>query len=141
MSIDDGGELDEDHKFMFSLLNRCQELLEEQDDHQSAQAIITEIVQYTQDHFVNEELLMNNINYPYAKNHCEVHRMIAKQLSKKVLICSDNEILRWLITDMSTWLVEHIMEMDKPLHKYILKHKEQVGSGLKGNTEGYMYDE
>jgi hemerythrin-like metal-binding protein/PAS domain S-box-containing protein len=141
MSIDDGGELDEDHKFMFSLLNRCQELLEEQDDHQSAQAIIIEIVQYTQDHFVNEELLMNNINYPYAKNHCEVHRMIAKQLSKKVLICSDKEILRWLITDMSTWLVEHIMEMDKPLHKYILKHKEQVGSGLKGNTEGYMYDE
>ena len=141
MSIDDGGELDEDHKFMFSLLNRCQELLEEQDDHQSAQAIIIEIVQYTQDHFVNEELLMNNINYPYAKNHCDVHRMIAKQLSKKVLICSDKEILRWLITDMSTWLVEHIMEMDKPLHKYILKHKEQVGSGLKGNTEGYMYDE
>ena len=39
---------------------------------------------------------------------------------------------------MGTWLVEHIMEMDKPLHKYILQHKEQVSSGLKGNAEGYL---
>jgi hemerythrin-like metal-binding protein/PAS domain S-box-containing protein len=141
MSIDGGGELDEDHKLMFSLLNRCQEVLELQDNHHSIQTIITEVVQYTHDHFASEELLMHNINYPYAKNHCDVHRMITKQLSQKILVCSDKEVLKWLITDMSTWLVEHIMEMDKPLHKYILKHKEQVDSGLKGNTEDKMYDE
>jgi hemerythrin-like metal-binding protein/PAS domain S-box-containing protein len=138
MSIDDGGELDEDHKLMFTLLNRCQELLEEQGEHHAAQAIITEIVQYTQKHFDSEEILMDEINYPYAKNHRDVHRMITKQLGQKVLICSDKEILRWLLTDMGTWLVEHIIEMDKPLHKYILKHKQQVGNGLKGNTEGYV---
>ncbi len=138
MSIDDGGELDEDHKLMFTLLNRCQELLEEQGEHHAAQVIITEIVQYTQEHFDSEEILMDNINYPYAKNHRDVHHMITKQLGQKVLICSDKEILRWLLTDMGTWLVEHIIEMDKPLHKYILKHKQQVSNGLKGNTEGYV---
>jgi hemerythrin-like metal-binding protein len=138
MSIDDGGELDEDHKLIFALLNRCQGLLESQDDHQATQAIITEVEQYTQDHFATEEILMDDINYPYAKNHRDVHRMITKQLNQKVLVCSDKEILQWLITDMGTWLVEHIMEMDKPLHKYILQHKEQVSSGLKGNAEGYL---
>jgi hemerythrin-like metal-binding protein/PAS domain S-box-containing protein len=138
MSIDDGGELDEDHKLMFILLNRCEKLLEEQDDHHAAQATITEIVQYTQEHFASEEILMHDINYPYAKNHRDVHRMIVKQLNQKVLVCSDKEILRWLLTDMGTWLVEHIIEMDKPLHKYIVKHKEQVGNGFKGNTEGYL---
>jgi len=141
MSIDAGGELDEDHKFMFTLLNRCHDLLEEKDVQQSAQEIITEIIQYTQGHFTNEELLMNKINYPYAKNHSDVHRMIVRQLSHKITVCSDKEILRWITTDMSTWLVEHIVEMDKPLHKYILKNKEQVDSGLKGNSEGHMYDE
>lgn len=141
MSIDGGGELDKDHKLMFSLLNRCQELSDLQDNHHSVQEIITEIVQYTHEHFASEELLMHNINYPYAKNHCDVHRMIVNQLNHKVLVCSDKEVLKWLITDLSTWLVEHLMEMDKPLHKYILKHKEQVSSGLKGNTEDKMYDE
>jgi len=141
MSIDGGGELDEDHKLMFTLLNRCQEVLELQDNHQSTHAIITEVVQYTHEHFASEELLMHNIKYPYAKNHCNVHRMIIEQLNQKISVCSDKEVLRWLISDMSTWFVEHIMEMDKPLHKYILKHKKQVSSGLKGNTEDRMYDE
>ncbi|WP_190277863.1 PAS domain S-box protein [Colwellia psychrerythraea] len=141
MSIDGGGELDEDHKLMFTLLNRCQESLEEQGNHQSTQAIITDLVQYIHEHFASEELLMNNINYPYTKNHCDVHRMIIEQLNQKSLVCSDKEVLKWLITDMSSWLVEHIMEMDKPLQKYILKHNKQVGSGLKENTEDEIHDE
>jgi len=141
MSIDDGGELDEDHKLMFALLNRCQTELENQGDHQSAQAIITEIEQYTRDHFASEEQLMKDINYPYAKNHSDVHQMIVKQLRQKILGCSEKEVLTWLITDMSTWIIEHMMEMDKPLHKYILQHKERVSDGLTRSIKGKMYDE
>ena len=141
MSIDEGGELDDDHKLMFTILNRCQYLLGKEDVQQSAQEVITKLVQYTQDHFASEELLMKKINYPYAKNHSEVHQMIAKQFNQKLAVCSDKEILRWLSTEMSAWFVDHIVEMDKPLHKYIMKNKEQMENDLKGSIEGDMYDQ
>ena len=141
MSIDEGGELDDDHKLMFAILNRCQYLLGKEDVQQSAQEVITKLVQYTQDHFASEELLMKKINYPYAKNHSEVHQMIAKQFNQKLAVCSDKEILRWLSTEMSAWFVDHIVEMDKPLHKYIMKNKEQMENDLKGSIEGDMYDQ
>jgi len=136
MSIDEGGILDDDHKVLFVLLNRCQDLLEEADFHQPLQEIITELVQYTQDHFSREELAMKHCHYPYAKNHCNVHQMIVKQLNQKLVACSEKELLLWLTTEMSEWLVDHIMVMDKPLHKYLMKKKGIEGNALKGNTEG-----
>mgnify|MGYP000036741955 CR=1 FL=1 len=138
MSIDEGGMLDKDHKVLFILLNRCQCLLEADDSEQSLQEIITELVKYTQDHFAREELAMKHCHYPYAKNHCDVHQMIVKQLNQKLITCSEKEILLWLSTEMSEWLVDHIMVMDKPLHKYIMKSKEKEleGNLLKGNSKG-----
>jgi hemerythrin-like metal-binding protein len=141
MTIDDGGILDADHKSMFKMLARCQDLLEEQDFQQPVQEMITELVQETQEHFSREELAMKEVNYPYTKNHCNVHQMLVKQLTQKIAICSEKEILLWLSTEMSEWLVDHLLVMDKPLHKYFMKGKELVGNGLKGNTEGDINDQ
>lgn len=136
MSIDDGGELDVDHQFMCILLNRCQDLLVVDDFHQPLQEIITELVEYTQDHFAREESAMRRCHYPYTKNHCDVHQMIVKQLSQKLNSCSDKEILLWLSTEMCEWLVDHFMVMDKPLHKYLMKNKGLEGNVLKKIAEG-----
>jgi two-component system cell cycle sensor histidine kinase/response regulator CckA len=136
MSIDDGGRLDKDHQHMCILLNRCQDLLAGKDSQQPLQEIITEFVQYTQDHFAREEMAMQRCHYPYAKNHCDVHLMISKQLNQKISSCSDKEILLWLCTEMSEWLLDHFVVMDKPLHKYIMKNNEQVKSSSKINDEG-----
>jgi PAS domain S-box-containing protein/hemerythrin-like metal-binding protein len=141
MSIDDGGVLDEDHKLLCILFNRCQDLLETENSQQPLREVITELVQYIQDHFAREELWMKKSNYPYAKNHSEVHHIITKQLIEKLVTCSEKDILLWLSTEMSVWLVDHIMEMDKPLHKYIMKNKAQTESNLKGNIEDYIYDQ
>lgn len=139
ISIDDGGILDEDHQSLFLLFNRCQDLLEEDDFQQPLKEIITELVQYTQEHFAREELAMKRCHYPYAKNHCDVHQMMVKKLTQKLFTCSDKEILLWLNTEMSEWLVDHIKVMDKPLHKYLVKRKQEE-NGLEGNAEGDVLD-
>ncbi|TWX72019.1 PAS domain S-box protein [Colwellia demingiae] len=136
MSIDDGGILDTDHQFMCILLNRCQDLLTVEDFHQPLQEIITELVEYTQQHFAREELAMKRCHYPYTKNHCDVHQMIVKQLTQKLKSCSDKEILLWLCTEMCEWLIDHFIVMDKPLHKYIVKSRELEGNVLKAHVEG-----
>lgn len=136
MSIDDGGIIDDDHKSFFILFNRCQDLLDMEDYQQPLQEILTELVQYTQDHFAREELLMKRCHYPYAKNHGDVHKMMTKQLNQKMTTCSAKETLLWLTTEVREWLIDHIMVMDKPLHKYLMKNKKLKGDNLKDNTEG-----
>ncbi len=141
MSIDDGGMLDDDHKELCLLLNRCQRLLTTDDFHQPLQEIIKGLINYTQDHFAREELAMKICHYPYAKNHSEVHQMITKKLMKKITHSSEKELLNWLTTEMSEWLIDHIIVMDKPLQKYLLDNKENVTQALNNKGRGDNHGE
>ncbi|TWX52870.1 PAS domain S-box protein [Colwellia hornerae] len=136
MSIDNGGIIDIEHKSLLMLINRCQVLLGTEDYQQSLQETINELMHHIQDHFVREELLMKRCNYPYAKNHNNVHEMITKQINQKLNTCSEKEILLWLSTEMSEWLIEHIMIMDKHLYNYSMKTKPLKSNSLKSNIEG-----
>ncbi len=135
MSIDDGGMLDDDHKGLFSLLNRCQALLSITDFQKPLQKIISELLKYTHEHFAREELAMALCNYPYAKNHTKVHQMISKKLVGKLATSSKEEILSWLTTEMTDWLIDHIMVMDKPLHKYLIVNKTLIEQAFNNSNQ------
>ncbi|NRA55126.1 MAG: PAS domain-containing protein [Gammaproteobacteria bacterium] len=136
MSIDGGGLLDDDHKNLCKLLNRCQDLLGKNDIHQRLDQIISELVEYTNVHFKREELAMKACHYPYYKNHCEVHNMMADTLTSVIKNNSDQYILKWLTTNLTDWLMEHVMVMDKSLDIFIEKYKEQVQQALANKVNG-----
>ncbi|MEH6454168.1 MAG: hemerythrin family protein [Psychromonas sp.] len=127
MTIDDGGVIDEDHQRLFNIFSRCQQL-EENDDNFTTKihALIKELTQYTVEHFAREELAMKVVDYPYSKNHCNIHKLMVKELNFIVKTESLQEIRLWIVTYLSDWLIDHIMVMDKVLEPYIKANTGEV---------------
>lgn len=127
MMIDDGGVIDEDHQRLFNIFSRCQELEEDDENFETKiRGLIEELTRYASDHFAREELAMKICDYPYTKNHCDIHQLMVKELSSIVKSKSLQETRQWIITYLSDWLVDHIMVMDKVLESYIKANNDEI---------------
>jgi|GEM_PF-1694438 len=127
----DNGIIDEDHRQLLTLLSRCQQL-DENDEHfaDNMQLLIDELANYTLDHFAREELAMEVCNYPFAKNHRDVHALMARELQSVIKTKSPKALRNWVIFYLSSWLLDHIMVMDKALSSFIESKPLEVQQAL-----------
>lgn len=122
--------IDSDHQVLVSLLNRT--------SHQSIAAtnladIILELIDYTQYHFKREELIMTVCNYPDLDNHIALHRKMTKQvkeLADEWHRHPNLETLKRLRDFLRTWLIEHILHVDRSLTPYANGKKKEILAAL-----------
>lgn len=124
LSIDKGA-IDDDHKYLFKLVNdfvskgRCFKSAEEAYD------LIRQMTEYASIHFRREEKLQQQINFPHAEAHkiehariedalAEIQRMIISTKASQIGIISEKT--GNLVSD---WLVTHISEFDLPMKYFI----------------------
>lgn len=108
-------QIDQDHKVLVSLVNRCAAALSgTNQDNMEISAILDELLDYTQYHFQREELLMKVCEYPHLDNHQQVHQMLIKKVRQHI---SEFEIGRLtakaLREFLVCWVMNHIMGTDK----------------------------
>ena len=63
-------------------------------------------------HFTNENLLMERYGYPEFQHHYDVHKTKIRELL----------VLKDLDKDLLSWFLNHIVEEDIPMAKYLLKY-------------------
>lgn len=119
-------EVDFDHQILLTLLKRCQQLIAANGSEQKFEALLHELLEYTQYHFKREEMYMEACQYPFLDNHRNVHQM----LTKKVYAYLDKLKLgelhpKMLLEFMRNWLIDHIMVMDQAVVPYT-EGKEKV---------------
>lgn len=131
MIIDDG-EIDQDHKTLLELLNRCLETPPQESFHEYLHLIVNQLSKYTQYHFKREEALMQSIKYPYFKNHREVHQLLISKLNMAINTMNDEKLHDWLANFLYDWLIDHIMLMDKAFSHFI---KNNSNSNLKESND------
>jgi len=120
MLIDNHGVIDKDHQFLFNLLEQCQELNSESKEFEDElHHIVEQLGTYTNEHFKREEMLMRNCNYPFTENHTTIHNIMIKELHKVISTKTAVEIKTWLNEFLYSWLIDHIMVMDKAIKPYI----------------------
>lgn len=95
---------------------------------------LTNLIEYTQSHFSEEEKLMRSSGYPKFQQHKAIHEALTKKVkdlkaaydSKQVTITVDTmQFLR-------SWLEDHIMVMDRDIAWYVNeKSAGLVGAGAK----------
>ncbi len=127
----DNGIIDEDHRQLFAILERCQQMNEHSEGFENKmKLLIDKLSLYTLNHFANEELAMKVCAYPHAKNHRDVHTLMVKELQTVIKNKSAKEIRVWFISYFSDWLLDHIMVMDKALTVFIEKKSDEVQQAL-----------
>lgn len=106
---------DEQHKKLVTLINEMFQLVRDKDDTEKILQYLDELIDYTKEHFGDEEAAMEQSGYPLIEEHKAIHADLLKQVldfQKRVQEKSD-EVSVDLYQFLREWLLTHILEEDK----------------------------
>ena len=115
-------EIDFQHRYFLSLINRLRRELEGIDDPEYQQGLMSELMSYAKFHFISEENMMRRDGYPGLEQHHQHHQMLLEQLSTRVArlnITHSPQELHKLMRFLVDWFVHHTLNED---HQYAEYH-------------------
>jgi len=97
---------------------------------------LQELAKYTQEHFAEEERLMDAIHYPQLAAHRKKHEGLTRQVQELQAKFRDGKIVFSMTVSsfLAEWLKHHIKEDDVALVEYMKTHPTQ--QGLTATTRG-----
>jgi hemerythrin-like metal-binding protein len=113
--------MDRQHQRMISLINRLDEIIQKGGPFGEFGSVLDGVIDYTKTHFVAEEALLEEADYPDLKEHKEAHQLFVKQVhhlredAKK----GDPAVMRRLLVFLESWLVGHIVGIDKQYSSHL----------------------
>lgn len=118
--------IDQEHRKLFALVNDVHDLLHDKlifDKYDEIMRILTELRNYTEMHFHDEEAYMEQIKYPgldaqrYAHN-AFIEKLVNIDFSElDSMDENQQEYLQDVLDFLAKWLVNHILKMDKQIGK------------------------
>lgn len=118
--------IDAEHQIFLSLIHELGARIEGKAPSASLGRILAEVQHYAAFHFVSEENLMEEMNYPATEEHRQLHKMLMASLQDKnrqvmqgKLAC--DELLDFLLD----WFAIHTTQEDRKLTRHI----ESLGQG------------
>uniref|UniRef100_UPI0040573DCB bacteriohemerythrin n=1 Tax=Agathobacter sp. TaxID=2021311 RepID=UPI0040573DCB len=119
--------IDEEHKQLFAIIAKTSEVIHAEllhDKYDEIMGILTQLRQYTEMHFADEEAYMEEISYPDIEAQKRAHSAFVEKLVEIDLFDLDSmddnqqEYLENLIEFLSGWLINHILNMDKRIAEF-----------------------
>lgn len=116
------GLIDDEHRQLFALVNEVHALVHDEfifDKYDEIMRILTELRNYTEMHFHDEEAYMEKINYPEIDAQRRAHNAFIEKLvdinfeELESLDHNQQEYLQDILDFLAKWLVNHILKMDK----------------------------
>jgi hemerythrin len=121
----DGGVIDDDHRKLVDMVNTLHTATSEGRGRDVVEAILKELLAYTQDHLRREEALMASIGFPNLERHKIGHAHFTDQLNglyKKFQLGSIT-VASQLSTVLRDWLSLHIRRSDKEIRVFLNRRK------------------
>lgn len=112
-------KIDEQHKHLYALTNRL--IDESKGNPEVLNDTLYQLLQYIENHFKDEEILLKKRGYPYLEEHKRVHRTFLRKIA---MFCKDDvdgkpKIEEELYSYLSLWLLTHIEKTDQEYKDYI----------------------
>jgi hemerythrin len=107
--------LDEQHKQLLSIANDLYELLSKKKYRAEALNILNRLYTYTEYHFICEEGLLLEHNYPGLDEHIEHHTAFTKQVRENIALAnaSIDYPIEKLMTFLKDWILNHLQKEDR----------------------------
>ena len=133
-------EIDDQHQLLVTLLNKLHTAIHQHHGKAAAQAILSELVEYTKIHFVVEESLMRILGFPGYADHKTQHDILideVKELQEK-LASGKKSISFELLHFLRMWLTKHIMNEDQQYGPFFLS-KGAIAVDSKKSIAGRLW--
>jgi hemerythrin len=113
--------IDEQHRGIVIAINSLYYFINEKRVNKALQPTLTILKQYTKLHFMTEEKLMKDANYPDVEEHILIHKKLKEKTNKisidSVLRTDSVTVLRFL----REWWLSHINKEDRKYAPYVIK--------------------
>ncbi|MDD2382828.1 MAG: hemerythrin family protein [Sulfurospirillaceae bacterium] len=112
--------IDAQHQELFRLANSVEVLEPKETTKEVLASLIKQFFNYMREHFVDEELYMQSIDYPLLTVHQKQHEDIITAMTDLLKNTKGIEALQTKMKIVShKWLVEHILENDLKIVKWL----------------------
>ena len=118
-------KIDDQHKQLLNLINALAQIGQSDKpvEPDFIKKVVNTLVDYTKNHFSDEEKLLKRLHYPDYPNHSLAHRRFISQVEEfreAFHNSPDSKVLiEKIVTFLSTWLTRHILVEDKEYAKFM----------------------
>ena len=107
--------LDTQHRHLVGLLNKLNRAMIMRKGRQAMDGLLSDLIDYTKQHFGTEEKLMRQYDYAERNEHETQHRHFAEKMIglQQQVTNGDAMVTMDLMSFLKKWLVNHIMGTDK----------------------------
>lgn len=129
----DEGIIDQDHQFLFNLINKFNENIPKYQTPSQLVPALTLITKYTQNHFAREIKLQKAAGFLHIEEHHQQHNdLIAKYngLVQKATKANEDTVTDVAVeigAFLEEWLVKHVLENDLAMKPYVDKMRDTAG--------------
>jgi hemerythrin-like metal-binding protein len=112
--------IDAEHKILVMLFKKLDIALKTKLSSETISRIVVEVKKFAEFHFVSEENLMHETNYPGLRSHMVIHSNLISELNLMISRISNHKVLpEEVLGFLNDWLVTHIGEEDQRVAKHI----------------------
>ena len=116
-------ELDSQHEDMAALVNRIYEAVVSQESLEEIGRLLSDLIDFTREHFSTEERLMIEYDYTGYPTHKAEHEELLKQLERfrEATLSRSRPAFRFEFDISEDWFLKHINTSDKALAAFLNK--------------------
>ncbi len=120
--------IDSEHDVQFQLLDSLLQTLQKPDELSPANYILEQFIEFSDMHFLSEQLVMRLHGYPGYEPHLEEHTRLMKKVReiRSRVNNGETQIGAQLVDDLREWLLTHIAVEDVAFGEF-LKTREGKG--------------
>ena len=116
----DGGPIDDEHRQLLKLADRVFSFTASSRQADEVTDTVKQLFTYMEFHFDNEEKLMREIGFCEYEEHVRAHQKIVNDMNALLKTCGDlDQLVAKLRHAMVDWVVQHILDEDKKIAKYM----------------------
>ncbi len=117
---------DTEHDLQLQMMDALAESIEKGGDFSSARYVLDQFIEFSDMHFLSEQLVMRLHNYPGYERHLEEHMGLMKKVReiRDSVVRGDQKLSRELVEGLRDWLLDHIATKDVAFGEF-LKSKER----------------
>ncbi len=121
--------LDSQHQGLFDIINELYEATQHDFHQKHVQDLVNKLKLYIQNHFADEEQVMEKINYPLINERKKAHSAFKRQVMEfEHQISSEGLSPQEMLRFVKDWLIKHIMNMDKKIEPFLAEYRQSEES-------------
>lgn len=111
----------EQHRHLFEIVKELYEAMENKDDRLALALIINKLIQYSKEHFSEEEICLLNTQYPNYEKHRKQHKIFIEKIEQFAADYNSGKLLLHfdILLFLKNWVLQHILVADKNYGEYL----------------------